>query len=69
MYPNIKFPGTHYTHSDGDENGFTFAELIDENESFRNKIFIGKPRNAIGTVAALQKYASFPLRFFQSLLI
>ena len=38
LYPHIKFPGSHYTYQKG---GFNFAQLLDANDAFDGKAFIG----------------------------
>lgn len=41
MYPDVQFPGSHYTYSSGN-GGFTFSEFIDANmEAFDGNIFVG----------------------------
>ena len=38
LYPNIQFPGSHYSYQKG---GFNFAQLLDANHAFGGKAFIG----------------------------
>jgi hypothetical protein len=41
LYPDVQFPGSHYTYSNGN-GGFTFSEFIDANiEAFDGNIFVG----------------------------
>ena len=44
LYPNIKFPGNHYTKENTKswlEGGFTFTEILKANEHLSGKIFVG----------------------------
>lgn len=38
LYPNIRFPGNRYTFHKG---GFTFKDLLDANDGFKERAFIG----------------------------
>ena len=45
LYPNVTFPGTHYTQMNSiqwENGGFSFSELLEQNfDSFKGRVFIG----------------------------
>lgn len=63
MYPDVTFPGSHYTRGNTlswANGGFTISELIDANlEAFHGNVFIGGKIN-YGDDAFIKKYEEVP---------